>query len=170
MLAKSNVVIVVQLLSHVWLFVTPWTAACQASLSFTLSRSLLKLVSIELMMPSNHLIFYCLLLLLPLIFPSIGSFPRSQLFTSGGESIGASASASVLPMKVHSLFPLGLSGLIPLLSKGRSRVFSSTTTQEHNPLTLSFLYNITLTSIHDYWKNHSFDYMDLCGQSDVSAF
>ena len=170
MLAKSNVVIVVQLLSHVWLFVTPWTAAHQASLSFTVSRSSLKLMSIELMMRFNHLILYCLLLLLPLIFPSTGSFPRSQHFTSGGENIGASASASVLPVKVHRWFPLGLSGLMPLLSKGLSRVFSSTTTQKHHSLTLSFLYNPTLTSIHDYWKNHSFDYMDLCRQSDVSAF
>ena len=108
--------------------------------------------------------------LLPLIFPCTGFFPRSQLFTSGDENIGTSASASVLPMKVHSLFLLGFSGLISLLSKGLSRDFSSTTTQEHHSLTLSFLYNITLTSIHDYWKNHSFDYMDLCGQSDVSAF
>ena len=97
----------------------------------SLHWNLLRLTSIELVMPSNHLILCCLLLLLPLIFPIIGSFPRSQLFTSGGESIGASASASVLPMKVHSLFPLGLSGLIPLLSKGCPRVFSSTTIQKH---------------------------------------
>ena len=100
MLAKSNVVIVVQLLSHVSLFVTPWTAARQASLFFTVSQSSLKLMSIELMTRFNHLILHCLLLL-PLIFPSAGSFPRSQHFTSGGENIGASASASVLPMKVH---------------------------------------------------------------------
>ena len=100
MLAKSNVVIVVQLLSHVSLFVTPWTVARQASLFFTVSQSSLKLMSIELMTRFNHLILHCLLLL-PLIFPRTGSFPRSQHFTSGGENIGASASASVLPMKVH---------------------------------------------------------------------
>ena len=83
--------LVVQLLTHVGLFATPWTATCQASLSFTISWSLLKLMSIEWMMPSNHLILCCLLLL-PQVFPSI------RLFTSGGQSIGASASASVLPM------------------------------------------------------------------------
>ena len=86
----------VQSLSHVWLFVTPWTAACQASLSITNSWSLLKLMSIESVMPSNHLILCCPLLLLPPIFPSAGSFSMSQFFTLGGQSIGVSASASVL--------------------------------------------------------------------------
>ena len=75
---------------------TPWTAARQAFLSSTISRSLFKLLSIELVMPSNHFTLCHLLLLLPAIFPSLGSFPMSQLFTSGGQSIGASASASVL--------------------------------------------------------------------------
>ena len=84
--------VVVQLLSCVQLFVTPWTAAHQASLSFTISRSLLKLMSIESVMPSNHLILCCPFLLLPSISPASGSFPMSQLFTSGGQSIGASAS------------------------------------------------------------------------------
>ena len=90
----------VQLLSNAHLFVTPMTAACQASLSFTVSWSLLKLMTIELVMPSNHLIHCFPLLLLPLIFSSIRIFPMSQLFASGGKSIGASASASVLPMNV----------------------------------------------------------------------
>ena len=81
-------------LSHIQLFATPWTAACPASLSVTNSLSLLKLMSIESMMPSNHLILCHPLLLLPSVFPSSGSFPRSQ-FTSGGRSIGASTSASV---------------------------------------------------------------------------
>ena len=89
-------VVVVQLLSCVQLFATPWTAACQASLSFTISQGLLKLISIELMMPSNHLILCFPLLLLPSIFPSIRgkTFPMSLLFTSGGQSFGALASAS----------------------------------------------------------------------------
>ena len=78
-------------------------------------------------MPSNHLILCCPLLLLPSIFPSIRSFQMSQLFASGGSSIGASASASVLPMNIQGWFPLGLTSLISLLSKGLSRVFSSTT-------------------------------------------
>ena len=83
----SSFVVVVQLLSRVQLFGTPWTAGCQASLSFTISQSLLKLKSIELVMPSNHLILCRPLLLLPSIFPSIGSFPNGHFFTSGGQSI-----------------------------------------------------------------------------------
>ena len=119
----------VQWLSHVWLFATPWTAARQASLSITNSQSLLKLMSIESVMPSNHLILCCPLLL-P-IFPASGSFPMSQLFASGGQSTGASAFASVLPVNIQDWFPLGLTGLISLQSKGLSRVFSNTTVQKH---------------------------------------
>ena len=120
----------VQSLSRVWLLVTPWNVACQASLSFTISWSLLKLMSIKLVMPSNYLILCCPLLLLPSIFPSIRPFPVGQLFSSGGQSIGALASASVLPV-IQGWFPLGLTGLISFLSKGLSRVFSSTTFQKH---------------------------------------
>ena len=90
----------VQSLSHVRLFVTPWTMARQASLSTTYSRSLLKLISIESVMPSIHFIL-CYPLLLPSIFPSIRSFQMSQLFTSGGQSIGVSASTSVLPVNTQ---------------------------------------------------------------------
>ena len=90
----------IQSLSRVGLFVAPWTAAHQASLSITNSRSLLKFMSIEVVMPSSHLIF-CRPLLLPLqSFPASGSFQMSQFFTSGGQSIGVSASASVLPMNI----------------------------------------------------------------------
>ena len=127
----------VQSLSRTRLFVTPRTAARQASLSITNSWSLLKLMSIEPMMPSNHLILCHPLLLLchPLlllssIFQASESFPMSQFFTSGGQSIGVSASASVLP--------------IPQFKSINSSV-------------LSFLYGPTLTSIHHYWKNHSLD-------------
>ena len=116
-------------LSLVWLFVTPWTAACQASLSITNSRSLLKLMSIESVMPSNHLIFCHPLLLLSSIFPSIRSFPMSLFFASDGKNIGVSASVLVLPMNIQNWFPLGLTGLISLQSKGLSRVFSNTTVQ-----------------------------------------
>ena len=122
-------VIVVQSLSRVRLFLTPWTAARQASLSITSSQSLLKLMSIELVMPSNHLILSRPLLLL-LIFPSIRVFSMSQFFTSGGQSIGVSASASVLPMNIQDWFPLGWTHLISLQSKGLSRVFSNTTVQK----------------------------------------
>ena len=122
---------VVQLLSHVQPFATPWTAACQASLSFTIFRSLLKLMSIELAMPSNHLVLCCPLLLLQ-SFPPSESFLMSQFFTSGGQSIGASASASVLPVNIQDWFPfLGLTGLISLLSKGLSRVLSNITVEKH---------------------------------------
>ena len=153
--------VVVQSVSYVRLFVTPWTTAHQASLSFTASRRLLKLVSIESVMPSNHIILCLPLLFPPSIFLSIrsfpvsqffasggqiigvsassclqsfpksGSFPMSQFFTPGGKSIGVSASASMLSMKIQTWFPLGLPGLIFLLSKGLSRVFSSTTVQKH---------------------------------------
>ena len=96
----------VQLLSRVWLFVTPWTAAHQTSLSITNSQSLLKLLSIESVMPSNHLILCRPLLLPPSIFPSIRVFSNGQFFTSDGQSIGASALASVLPMNIQDWFPL----------------------------------------------------------------
>ena len=111
----------VQSLSRVWLVASPWTAARRASLSITNSQSLLKVMSVESVMPSNHLILYRPLLLLSL----------SQFFTSGGQSIRASASAWVLPMNIQDWFPLGWTGWISLQSKGLSRVFSNTTVQKH---------------------------------------
>ena len=90
-------------------------------------------------------------------FLSSGSFPMNQLFTSGGQSIGVSVLASVLPMNIQDWSPLGWTGWISLQSKGLSRVFSNTTVKIINSLVLSFLYSPTLTSIHDYWKNHSFE-------------
>ena len=95
----------VQSLSHVWVFGTPWTTACQASLSITNSWSPHKPMSVELVMPSNHLILYCPLLLCPQSFPASGSFPVSQLFTSDGQSIGASVFASVLLKSIQGWFP-----------------------------------------------------------------
>ena len=127
-------------------------------------------MSIESVMSSNHLILCRPLLLLPSIFPSIRSFQMSQFFTSGGPSIGVSASASVLPMIIQGWFPLGLADLISLQSKGLSRVFSNTTVQKHQFFALSVLHGSTLTSIRDYWKTHNFDYMDLCWQSNVLLF
>ena len=88
-------------------------------------------------------------------FPTSGSFPMSQFIASGGQSIGVSVSVSVLSMNIQDWFPLRWTGWNSLLSKGFSRVFSSTTVQKHHSLVLSFLYSPTLTSIHDYWKNHS---------------
>ena len=121
----------VQLLSHVQLFVTPWTAAHQASLSITNSRSLLKLMSVEVVMPSNHLIFCCPLLLLPSIFPSIRVFSDESVLHIRWPNIGVSASVSVLPMNIQDWFPLGWTCWISLQSKRLSRVFSNTTVQKH---------------------------------------
>ena len=120
----------VQLLNHVWLFATPWTTARQASLSIANSWSLLRLMFIELVMSSNHLILSCPLLLLPQSLSASGSFPMSQLFTWDGQSIGVSALASVLPKKPQGWSPLGWNGWISLQSKGLSRVFSNTTVQK----------------------------------------
>ena len=123
--------LVIQSLSHVQLFATPLTAAHQASRFITISQSLLKLISIKLVIPSNHLILCCPLLFLASVFPSIRVFTKSQLFASGGQSIGVPASTSVLPMNTQDWFPLGLIGLISLQPKGLSRVFSNTTVQKH---------------------------------------
>ena len=103
--------------------VTPWTAARQSFLSFTISWSILKLMSTESVMPSSHLILCCQFLLLLQSFQDSESFPPNWIFSSGGQSIGASA--SVLPENVQILFPLGLSDLIYLQSKGLSRLFSN---------------------------------------------
>ena len=239
--------VVVQSLSSVWLLVTPWTATHQASLSFTISRSLLKLMSIESVMPSNHFVLCHPLFLLSSIFPSIrvfydesalcirwpkywhfsispsnesvllvtqscptlcdpmdcsmpgfpcpsptprvypnscplsqwchttisssvipfsscpqslpalGSFQISQLFTSGGQRIGVSASTSVLPMNSQDWSALGWTGWISLQSKNSQESSPTPQFKSISSLALSFLYNPTLSSIHDYWKNHSFD-------------
>ena len=91
----------VQLLSHIWLLATPWTAACQASLSITNSWSFLKFMSMKSVIPSNYFILCCPLLLLSSIFPALGSFPMNQFFTSGVQSTGLSASASVFPINIQ---------------------------------------------------------------------
>ena len=109
----------------------PWTAACQASLSITNSQSSLKLMSIELVMSSHHLILCHPIPLRLQSFPGSGSFQMSQFLESGGQSIGVSASASVLPMNIQDWFPLGLTGWISLQSRGLSKVFSNTTIQKH---------------------------------------
>ena len=124
-----KLVSVVQLLSHVRLFTTPWTLACQASLSFTMSWTLLKLMSTgcystisSLVVPFSSSVQS---------FLASGSFPVSRLFTSGSQSIGVSALVSVLPMNIQDWFPLRLTGLVSLQFKGLSRVFSNTTVQKH---------------------------------------
>ena len=145
----TSLICSVQSLSHVWLFATPWTVAHQASLSISNSQSLLKLMSIALVMPSNHLILCLLLFLPPSVFPSVRVCPMSQFFASGGQTTGVSASATVLPMNIQNWFPLGWTVWISLQPKGFSSLLNS--------LALTILYSPTLTSIYDYWKNHSFD-------------
>ena len=148
------IVDVVQSLSHVQVFATPWTAAHQSSLSFTISRSLLKLKSVELVMqptiPSSVVPFSSCLQ----SFLASGSFPMNQFFASGGQSFGASVSASVLPVNIQGCFPLGLTGWLSLQSNGLSRVFSNTTVKRHQ----FFSTQLSLWSnSHIYWKNHRFD-------------
>ena len=145
--------------------------AHQASLSLTISLNSCPLSHIHVhWMPSNHLI-PCHSLLCLQSFPASGSFPVSQLFTTGDQSIGTSVSASVLPMSIQGSVFLGLTGLISLLSKGLSRVFSNITVQKHQILWHSAFFMVQLSHLYmTIGKNHSFDYTDLCRQSDVSAF
>ena len=147
----------------------PWTAAHQASLSITNSRSLLKLMSIESVMPSNHLSLCCPLLLPPSIFPSIRVFSNESVLHIRWPKYW-SFSFSISPSDVYSglisfmmdwLDLLAVQGTLKSLLQHHSSKASSV---------LSFLYGPTLTSIHDYWKKQSFDSTDLCCQSKVSAF
>ena len=117
----------VQLHSHIRLFATPWTAARQTSLSITNSWSLLKLMPIELVMPSSVVPFFSCLQ----SFPASGSFPMSQFFPSGGQSIGVSALASVFPKNTQDWSPWEWTSWISMQSKGPSRLFSNTTVQKH---------------------------------------
>ena len=148
--------------NHVQFCTTPWITAYPPSHSFSISWSVLKFMSVELAMASNHLFLYRPLLLLPSIFQGSRCFPKSWLFESGGQSIGISA--SILPLNIQGWFPLELTSLTSL---GLSRVFSNTTIWKHS-LVLSFLYGPALTSVHDYWKNHSFCYFRR--QNDISVF
>ena len=152
----------VQALSHVRLFAIPLIASCQASRpsptpgvyssSCALSQWCHPTIWSSIVPFSSRL----------QSFPASGSFPMSWLFTSGGQSIGASASALVLAVNIQDWFPLGLTGLMSLQSKGFSKEFSPALQfKSISSLVLSFLYGSALTSIHDYWKNHSFDYKDL---------
>ena len=147
----------VQSLSHVQLFVTLWTAACQDSLSITNSWSLHKLMSIESVMPSNHLILYCLLLLLPSIFLSIRVFSNESVLHIRWPMYWSFSFSISLPMNIQDWFPLD--GLVWSPCSPRNSQESSPTPQfkSINSSALSFLYSPTLTSIHDYWKNHSFN-------------
>ena len=124
-------VVVVQSLNHVRLFAAPWTIACQALLFFTISQSLFKLMPIESVMPSNHLILCYPLLILPAVFPRIRVFCNESVLHIRWPKYWGFSSASVLPINIQDWFSLGWTGLISLQSKGLSRVFSDTTVQKH---------------------------------------
>ena len=152
------------------MFAIPWTTACQASLSITNSQSLLKLMSFESVMPSNHFILCRPLFLPSSIFPSIRIFSNESVFHIRWPKYWG-FSFSISPSNEYSgvisfRTDFSWTGWISLLSKWLSRVFSSIIIWKHQ----FFSAQPSLSSIHDYWKNHSFDYMDLCGQSDVSPF
>ena len=147
------------MLSSVRLFATPWIAACQASLSITNSWSLLKLMSIKSVMPSNHLIFCCPLLLLPSIFPSIRVFSNESVLHIRWPKYW-SFSFNISPSNEYSgLISLRIDWFDLLAVQGTPKSLPSPASQFRriNSLAFSFLYSPTLISIHDYWKNHSFD-------------
>ena len=159
----------VHLISRVQLFATPWIAARQASLSIINSRSSLKLLPIESVMPSSYLILCYPLLLLPPITPSIRVFSNESTFRMRWPKYW-SFSFSISPSKEHPELTLEWAGWISLQPKGFSRVFSNTTVQKHQLFSVGLLYGPTLISTQDYWKSHGFDYTDLCQQSSISAF
>ena len=135
---------------------TPWTAARQASLSFTISWCLPKLMSTDSVMPSNHLSLCRPLLLLPSIFPIIRVFSNKLALHIRWPKYW-SYSFNINPSNEHPVHPLGWTGWISLQSKGLSSISSNTTVQIHEFFDISFTFSPTLTSIHDYWKNHSFE-------------
>ena len=142
----------------------PVNCSTPGSLSFTVFRSLLKFMSTESVMPSNHFTL-CHPLLLPSILSSIRVFSSESALRIRWPKYGASTSAEVLAVSIQGWFPLGWTGLV---SADQGTLKSLL--QHHNSkasifLVLSLLYSPTLTSVHDYWKNHSFDYIDLCWQS-----
>ena len=137
---KGGMNIVVQSSSCVQLFVTPWTAACQTSLSLNISWSLPKFISITSLMLSSHLILWCSLILLPSVL-ALGTSQISQLFTSDDQNTGASASASVLPISIQGWFPLRLTALISLLSKDSQESSPAPQFEGTNSLALRLLYS-----------------------------
>ena len=166
----------VQLLSRVRLFVTPWTVAHQASLSITNSWSLLKLMSIESVMPSHFIL--CRPLLLPSVFPSIRVFSKESVlwirwpkYWSFSFSISPPNEYSgLISFRIDWFDLLAVWGILRNLLQDSEEPSPAPQFKNIDSSVLSFLYSPMLTSIHDYWKNHSFEYMDLCWQSDVSAF
>ena len=162
--------VVVQSLSHVWLFATSWTSMPDFPVLHYLPEFVQTRVhwvddAIQPYHPSVIPFSSC-----PQSFPASESFPKSWLFASGGQSIGASASASVLPMNNQDWFSLGVTDLLSYCPRDSQESSPAPQFKTISSSVLSLLYGPTLTSSLNYWKNHSFDYMDLCWQSDVSAF
>ena len=147
----------VQSLSCVWLFATPWIAARQASLSVTNSWSSLKLTSIESVMPSSYLILCCPLFLLPPITPSIRVFSNESTLCMRWPSTGVSALASFLPKNTQGWSPSEWTGWISCSPRDSQESSQTPQCKSINSSVLSFFHSPTLTSIHDHWKNHSFD-------------
>ena len=161
--------VVVQSLSCIQLFMTPWIATCQAPQYSTSSKSLLKFKSIELVMFSNHLTLCLLLFLLPSIFLSIRIFSNESSLHIRWPSTGAST--SVLPVNIQGLISLRIGWFDLLAIKGtRKSLFQHHSLKASILWRSTFLHGPTLTSIQDSWKNHSFDYIDLCQQNEVSTF
>ena len=163
-------IVVVQLPSHVWLFATPWTIAYQASLSLTISLTQSSCPLSRWCHPATSSSSDALCSFWPQSFPASGTFPMSQLFTSSDYNTGVSASASILSRSTQGWFPWGLTGLISLLSKGLSGVFSSTQFEGIDSSVLCLLHGPALTTLRDNWEDHSLDYTDFCQQSHISAF
>ena len=149
------VVVAGQSASHVWLFATPWTAACQTSLSLTISWSLPKFMSIELVMPSSHLILCCPLLL-PSIYPSIRVFSKESTLHIRWPKYWKFSISTSSSNEYSGLISFRIDWLISLLCKGFSRVLFSTTVQNYKFFGTLLHYGPSLTSVHD-WKKHSFD-------------
>ena len=149
----------VWLLSRVQLFATPWTAARQASLSITNSWSLHKLMSTALVMPSNHLIVCHSLLHLPSIFPSIRVFSKESVLHIRWPKYW-NFSFSISPFNIQNIqnwFPLGWTGGSPCSSRDSQESSPTPQFKSINSLALNSIYSTTLTSVYDFWKNHSFD-------------
>ena len=160
----------VQTLSRVWLFATPWTAARQASLPITNTQSPPKPMSIESVMPPNHLILCHPVLLLPSIFPRIRVFSNESALHITWPKYW-SLSFSISPSNGYpGLISFRIDWFELLAVQGTQESSQAPQFEITNSLALSLLNGPTLTSVRDHWKNHSFDYMDFCWQSDVSAF
>ena len=165
-------VVVFQLLSHIWLFAIPWTAVHQGSLSFTIFRSLLQLMSIVSMMPSNHLILCYPFLFLPSLTSNMGVFSSESALCIRWPKYGR-FSFSISPSIEYSVLISFRIDWFVLLAVGPRNSQESSLAPQFKSISssaLSLLYGPALTAVQDYWENHSYDYMDLCWQSDLSAF